>query len=212
MEIIWHGHSFFEISTKGVKITTDPFDKKIGLPVKKVKADILLISHNHYDHNNKEAISGEYFLIEGPGEYEVKGIYIEGIDSFHDEKEGRERGRNTIYKIELENFKICHFGDFGQKELTQEQKEKLENVEILMLPVGGIYTIGPKEAFEIVQEIEPKIVIPMHYSLPNLKIKLGKVDEFLKLMGIRSPKVLEKLTLKKGEKLPEETRVFILKP
>jgi len=211
MEIIWHGHSFFEILTKKVKIAIDPFDEKIGLSLKKVKADILLISHSHPDHNNKEAILGDYFLIEGSGEYEVKGIYIEGIESFHDEKKGKERGKNTIYKIEVENFKICHFGDYGQKELTQEQKEKLEEVEILMLPVGGVYTISAKEAFKIVQEIEPKIVIPMHYYLPHLKIKLEKVDHFLKMMGIKTLKPLEKLVLKKGGKLPEETKVVLLK-
>ena len=211
MEIIWHGHSFFEIQSKKTKIVIDPFSEKIGLLPPKVKADILLISHNHYDHNNKKTISGDYFLIEGPGEYEVKGIFIEGIESFHDEKGGKERGKNTIYKIEIEGFKICHFGDFGQKELTEEQKEKLEDLDILMVPVGGIYTISAKEAVKIVQELEPKIVIPMHYFLPKLKIKLDKVDKFLNLMGIKKIKPIEKLKLKKGERLPQETKVLLLK-
>jgi len=211
MEIIWHGHSFFQILTKRVKIAIDPFDPKIGLKLKKVKADILLISHSHYDHNFKKAILGDYFLIEGPGEYEVKGIFIEGIDSFHDDKGGKERGKNTIYKLEIEGFKICHFGDFGQKELTEEQKEKLEDLDILMLPVGGIYTISAKEAVKIVRELEPKIVIPMHYFLPKLKIKLDKVDKFLNLMGIKKIKPIEKLKLKKGERLSQETKVLILK-
>jgi L-ascorbate metabolism protein UlaG (beta-lactamase superfamily) len=212
MEIIWHGHSFFEIQSKKIKIAIDPFDEKIGLLPPKIKADILLISHNHYDHNNKKIISGDYFLIEGPGEYEIKGIFIEGVESFHDEKGGKERGKNTIYKIETEGFKICHLGDFGQKELTNGQKEKLENLDILMIPVGGIFTISAKEAIKIVQELEPKIVIPMHYLLPKLKIKLDPPEKFLKLMGIKALKPLEKLKLKKGEKLSEETKVILLKP
>ncbi len=212
MEIIWHGHSFFEIQSKKIKIAIDPFSEKIGLLPPKVKADILLISHNHYDHNNKKTISGDYFLIEGPGEYEVKGIFIEGIESFHDEKGGKERGKNTIYKIEIEGFKICHFGDFGQKELTNGQKEKLENLDVLMIPVGGIFTISAQEAMKIVRELEPKIVIPMHYFLLGLKIKLDPPEKFLKLMGVKSLKPLEKLKLKKGEKLSEETKVILLKP
>jgi L-ascorbate metabolism protein UlaG (beta-lactamase superfamily) len=151
-------------------------------------------------------------LIEGPGEYEVKGVFIEGISSFHDNKEGKERGKNTIYRIEIEGFKICHFGDFGQKELTEEQKEKLEDLDILMIPVGGVFTISAKEAIKIIQELEPKIVIPMHYSLPKLKIRLEPVENFLRLMGIKSLEPTEKLKLKKGEKLSTETRVILLKP
>jgi len=212
MEIIWHGHSFFEIQSKKAKIAIDPFDEKIGILPKKVKADILLISHDHYDHNNKKIILGDYFLIDGPGEYEVKGVFIEGIDSFHDDKGGKERGKNTIYKIEIEGFKICHFGDFGQKELSENQKEKLEDLDVLMIPVGGVYTISAKEAVKIVQELEPKLVIPMHYFLPKLKIKIDSVESFLKLMGIKKLKPVEKLVLKKGEKLEGETKVLVLEP
>lgn len=212
MEIKWLGHSFFYLTSKGIKIAIDPFSPEIGFKPKKVKADILLISHPHYDHNFKEAILGDYFLVDSPGEYEIKGIFIEGIDSFHDEKKGRERGRNIIFKLEIEGFTICHFGDFGQKELEREQKEKLENLDVLMIPVGGHFTISEKEAVQIVRELEPKIVIPMHYFLPGLKIKLNKVERFLDLMGAKEIKPQESFKLKKGEKLPEKIKVLLLKP
>ena len=210
MKIFWFGQAFFFIQTKEAKIAIDPFSPEIGILPPKVKADILLTSHEHFDHNFKRVIEGDYFLIDGPGEYEVKGIFIEGIDSFHDQKSGKERGKNTIYKILVEGFKICHLGDFGQKELLPEQKEKLQDIDILMIPVGGVYTISPGQAKKIVQELEPKIVIPMHYFLPGLKIKLAKLDEFLKEMGIKKVKTLDFLSLKKGEKLKEETEVVIL--
>jgi len=125
MEIIWHGHSFFEIKSREnknqLKIAIDPFSEEIGLKVPKVEADILLISHDHYDHNNKDAISGNYFLVDSPGEYEVKGVFVKAIKSFHDKVEGKERGENLIFLIETEDLRVCHMGDFGQKELEEKQ-------------------------------------------------------------------------------------------
>jgi L-ascorbate metabolism protein UlaG (beta-lactamase superfamily) len=210
MEIIWRGHAFFEILTKTKKIAIDPFSEKIGLKAPKIKTDILLITHDHYDHNEKKVVSGDYFLIDKPGEYEIGGIFIYGIESFHDDKEGKERGKNTIYVIEAEGLRICHMGDFGQKELTERQKEKLLSLDILMIPIGGVYTIGPKEAVKIINEIEPKIVIPMHYFVEGLKINLAKVDEFLKAFGEKKITPLESFKIKKGEVLPETTKIVLL--
>lgn len=212
MEIVWHGHSFFEIHTKEVKVILDPFSEKIGLKIpKNPKGDILLISHSHPGHSNKLAVAGEYFLIEEPGEYEIKNVFIEAIESYHDPKEGKERGKNLIFLVEIEGLRICHFGDFGQKELNDEQKRRIGNLDILLLPVGGISTIGPKEAIKIIKEIEPKIVIPMHYFLPSLKFKLERVEEFLKLMGVKKITPLEKFKVKKGEIFGEETNIILLK-
>jgi len=210
MEIIWRGHAFFEILTKTKKIAIDPFSAKIGFKPPKIKTDILLITHPHYDHNEKDTVSGDYFLIENPGEYEIGGIFIYGIESFHDENQGKERGKNIIYLIEAEDLRICHMGDFGQKELNFQEKEKLLPVDILMLPVGGNYTIGPKEAVQIIKEIEPKIVIPMHYYVEGLQIKLAKVDEFLKIFGEKKVAPIESLKIKKGDILPETTKVVLL--
>jgi len=216
MHIIWHGQSFFQIQVsynKGEQITLaiDPFDEAIGLKVPSLSADILLISHSHHDHSNKKAIKGTPFLIEGPGEYEVKGIFIQGIPSFHDNVQGKQRGQNTIYTIEAEDVRLCHLGDLGQKELTSEQIEEIGDVDILMIPVGGVYTINSKEANRIIAQLEPRIVIPMHYHLPKLKIKLEGVDKFLKEFGRKSITPQPKLLIKKKD-LAEETKLVVLQP
>ncbi len=229
MNIIWHGQSCFEIvailtKNNQVKIVIDPFPEEIGLKVPKMEADIVLTTHNHYDHNNIKAVSGNPFLIFGPGEYEVKNIFIQGISSFHDDKKGTERGKNTIYTIEFpkasvssqapatEGMKLCHLGDLGQKELTEEQLEKIGEVDILMIPVGGIHTISAKEAVKVMSQIEPKITIPMHYALAKLKIKMEGVDKFLKILGIKKIEPLPKLSIKKKDISPEEAKIILLKP
>jgi L-ascorbate metabolism protein UlaG (beta-lactamase superfamily) len=223
MQIFWKGQSCFQIiaapeKNNQVKIVIDPFSESAGLRLPKLEADILLITHGHEDHNNIKGVdpsagSGQGpFLIQGPGEYEVKGVYIKGIPSFHDEKEGRDQGENTIYIIEVEDLKICHLGDLGQKELTEEQVEGIGEIDILMMPVGGVYTISSKEALKVMSQIEPKITIPMHYALPKLKYKLEGVDKFLKILGIKSVAPEEKLTIKKKDISLEEVRVVVLNP
>lgn len=217
MVIIWHGQSCFEMfSSQGknnhVKIVIDPFSEDMGLKLPKMEADILLSTHQHQDHNNVKAVSGNHFLIQGSGEYETKGVYIQGIDSFHDASQGKERGQNTIYTFEVEDLRICHLGDFGQKELIPEQVEKIGEVDILMIPVGGVYTISAKEAVKIMSQIEPKIIIPMHYYLPKLKAKIEGVEVFLKSMGVKKIEALGKLSIKKKDILPEEAKIIVLKP
>lgn len=190
----------------------DPFSEELGLKEPKLAADILLITHDHKDHNNKKSVSGNPFLITGPGEYEVKETFIHGTSSFHDQKEGKERGVNTIYTIETEGMRLCHLGDLGQKELTPEQIERIGDIDILMIPVGGNYTIGSEEATKIISQIEPRIVIPMHYELPKLKVKLEGVENFLKAMGVKSLEPQPKFLVKKKDLPEEETRVVLLKP
>ena len=214
MHIIWHGQSFFQLQTslsKGEQTTIaiDPFEETIGLNVPSFTADILLITHDHADHNNKKTIKGAPFLVDGPGEYEVKEIFVQGIPSFHDEESGKKRGINTIYTLEVEEMRLCHLGDFGQKELTEDQLEQIGDIDILMIPVGGEFTIDAKGAAHIISQIEPKIVIPMHYALPKLKIKLDEVDKFLKEIGQKSVVPQPKLLIKKKD-LPLETQVVVL--
>ena len=217
MNIIWHGQSFFEIITKDregkeLKIVVDPFDESIGLKIPKTEAQILLITHQHSDHNNKKAISGSPFLVEEPGEYEINGVYIQGIPAFHDDSQGEERGVVTIYVIEAEGIKICHLGDLGQKELTPEQLDQIGDVDILMVPVGGVYTIGAKGASRIISQIEPKLVIPMHYQVPKLELKLNSLEQFLKEMGSPAVEIQKKLKIKDSDLPKEKTEIAVLEP
>ncbi|MFH1582422.1 MAG: MBL fold metallo-hydrolase [bacterium] len=217
MNINWHGQSCFSItSSKGkgenINIVIDPFDESTGLRVPKMEADVLLTTHDHKDHNNVKAVSGSPFLINGPGEYEVKEVFIQGIQSYHDESSGKDRGVNTIYTIETEDIKICHLGDLGQKELTPEQVEEIGEIDILMIPVGGNFTISAKEAGKIMSQLEPSIVIPMHYSISKLKIKLDSIDAFLKAVGVKKPEALAKLSIKKKDLIPEEAKIIVLNP
>lgn len=176
----------------------------------------MLSTHGHEDHNNIKGVKSVSpdgaFVITGPGEYEVKDIEIQGIASFHDEKQGKERGQNTIYKIVAEDIRICHLGDIGQAELTAEQVERIGDTDILFVPVGGVYTVDARGALKIVNQIEPRIVIPMHYMLPGLRFKLDKVDEFLKEMGVKNIEPQNKLSLKAKDLSSEETKVVVLTP
>ena len=215
MKIKWYGQSLFELIAKFQKdekviLVIDPFDKKLGLKVPKLRADILLISHDHYDHSNIKAVSGDFLLIDGPGEYEVKGVRVNGISAFHDDSLGKERGKVTIFTIEMEEIKLCFLSDLGQKELTQQQLEEIGEVNILMLPVGGKYTIGAKEASSVINQIEPQIVIPMHYKIPGLNVKLEGVDNFLKVTGMKDSERISVLSIKKKDLLEGETKIIVL--
>lgn len=220
MHIIWKGQSCFQLllsQQKGeqVKVVIDPYSEEIGFKLPKLEADILLVTHDHYDHNNIKAVEGapqEPFLINSPGEYEIKDVFIQGIPSFHDEKNGKERGQNTIYTIEAEELRMCHLGDLGQHELTPEQIEKIGNIDILMVPVGGGYTLDAKGATRVIAQIEPRIAIPMHYHIPKLKMKLDELDKFLKEMGQKSTEPQPKLLIKKKDLVAEETKVQVLTP
>lgn len=217
MQIVWKGQSCFQIITSQgknhqVNIVIDPFAESVGLRLPKLEADILLVTHQHHDHNNIKAVSGSPVLIDGPGEYEIKEVFIQGISSFHDSSLGKERGLNTIYVIESEGLRVCHLGDLGQKDLASDQLEKIGEVDILMIPTGGVYTISAKEAVKILSQIEPNITIPMHYQIPKLKAKLDGLEKFLKTMGVKKLEPLSKLTIKKKDISPEEAKIVLLKP
>lgn len=216
MNIVWKGQSCFQIATQKnktpVNITIDPFGPEIGLRPPTQAADIVLVTHDHTDHNNVKSVGGEPFVVEGPGEYEIKGVFIQGILSWHDSQEGKQHGQNTIYTIESEDLRICHMGDIGQKELTDEQLQKIGEVDILMIPVGGNYTVSEKEAMKIMSQIEPKITIPMHFHVPKLKAKVDGVEKFLKSLGLKSVKPEQKLSVKKKDILPDEAKVVVLEP
>lgn len=217
-KITWAGQSCFQISVSNSKdhsadVVIDPFNEEaVGFKLPNLSADVALVTHDHKDHNNIKGLKGEPFVIDGPGEYEVKGVFVRGIPSSHGDGSGKDKGVNTIYVFEAEDMKFCHLGDLGQKELTDEQLEKIGQIDILMIPVGGTYTISSAEAPKIIGQIEPKIVIPMHYALPKLKMELDDVAKFLKAMG-KSATPQEKYSIKQKD-LPKEgmTEFVVLQP
>jgi L-ascorbate metabolism protein UlaG (beta-lactamase superfamily) len=216
-KIYWAGQSCFEISVSNSKdheanIVIDPFDEETGLKLPNMTADILLVTHNHHDHNNVKGVKGSPFVINGPGEYEVKGVFVQGITSFHDDVSGKEKGKNTIYVLEAEEMRFCHLGDLGQKQLTDEQVDKIGAVDVLMVPVGGEYTIDSPSAQKIIGQIEPRIVIPMHFAISKSS-ELDGVDKFLKTMGKPSVAPQDKLVVK-GSTMPKEgaMEIVVLQP
>jgi L-ascorbate metabolism protein UlaG (beta-lactamase superfamily) len=174
------------------------------------RADIVTISHEHPGHSFGAGVKGEPRVLSGPGEYEIKGIFVTGIPTAHDKRGGKDRGRNTVYVIEMDGLTICHLGDLGHVP-SQTQAEALGNVNVLLLPVGGVTTIGGTEAAEVVSLLEPQIVIPMHFMLPELSFKLDSPAKFFKQLGTTPPKPLPSLKVTR-DSLPSETLVVMLEP
>ncbi len=209
MTINWFGHSCFRIEAKEGSILIDRFyEEKTGLKPPKIKDDIVLVTHEHQDHNNIEGLTPEAFLINTPGEYEKKGIAIRGISSYHDKSQGKERGLNTIYVIKAEDMTICHLGDLGQEKLDGSQVEEIGDVDILLVPVGGNYTINYKEAIEVIGQIEPKIIIPMHYKVKDLKVEVEGPEKFVKELGL-TPEKVDKYKIAKKLLPLEEMRLVM---
>lgn len=214
MDITYLGHSSFKIKTKTGTLIADPFDSKmVGLKYSGGEAEVATISHDHKDHNAVERISGIKKVFTGPGEYEVSGISIIGFKTYHDNKKGEERGKNTVYVYEAEGLRLAHLGDLGHM-LDEEMIDEIGDVDVLMIPVGGEYTIGPKEACELISKIEPYFVIPMHYKVEGmdsgLSEKLLPVENFLKESGLMTEN-LPKFSIKKEDILESEnTKVIVL--
>jgi L-ascorbate metabolism protein UlaG (beta-lactamase superfamily) len=213
MTTTWYGQACFKIQSGDTVIAIDPFAKEIGLTPPRFQAHLALVTHDHYDHNNVSSLGGEPFTITSPGEYEVRGVYVRGIETYHDASGGKERGLNTVYTIDVEGIRIAHLGDFGEAELRNETLEQLGDVTVLMLPVGGTYTIDAGVAVKIVNSVEPRYVIPMHYKIPGIKANLASVDAFLKEVGATKVQPQDKFILKKKDIGSEDkqTEVILLK-
>lgn len=215
MDIYWGGQASFRLKGKTATVILDPFDPDfVGLKFPKDwQADVVLSSHEHQDHNNTSSISSPKgaspAVFKDPGEYEVGGVVITGISSFHDNSSGSERGLNTIFHLMFDNLNIVHLGDLGQSRLSEEQIIQIGEVDILLVPVGSVYTIDGKAAAEIVSQLEPKIIIPMHFFLEGLKFELDGVEKFLKEMGVENVTPQPKLSVTK-DRLPEEPQVVVL--
>lgn len=210
MVISWYGQSCFRLENKGVSVLIDPFSKDIGLRPPRLNDNIFLVTHEHFDHSNIADAPADSFIVRGPGEYEKSGVYIEGIPSYHDNDNGKERGLNTIYAIKFDDIRLCHLGDLGQHQLTDIQIETIGDVDVLFIPVGGKYTIDGVEAAEIVKQIEPKIIIPMHYKVPGLNIDIEGPQKFIKEIGIK-PQEVENLKIAKKTLPIEEIELVVFK-
>jgi L-ascorbate metabolism protein UlaG (beta-lactamase superfamily) len=209
MEITWYGHACFRLHRRGgPTIITDPYDDSVGYVLPRLRAEIVTISHDHGDHNHLEGVRGSPRVFNAPGEYEVQGIFITGIPTYHDDKQGQERGRNTVFVFDFDGVTICHLGDLGEP-LSQSQAEAMGNVDVLLVPVGGVYTINASRAGEVVSLLEPRLVIPMHYKTKALNLSLSSEDPFLKEMGAEDVVPRESLSVTKTN-LPEETEVVVL--
>ena len=211
MLISYHGHSEFMLEGKyGFSLLTDPFDAHVGYPMEEVRADIVTCSHGHGDHAFTEKVTGNPVIIQEAGVWQAgPDVKITAIPSFHDEVQGAKRGNNLIMKIETEGLSIAHLGDLGTP-LSPEQKEALGEIDLLFLPVGGFYTIDAGTAYEIVQNLKPRIVIPMHYKTKvNADWPIAEAKDFLQLMGCEKLAPLPLLRVTKGD-LSQQPSVVLL--
>jgi L-ascorbate metabolism protein UlaG (beta-lactamase superfamily) len=208
MEITWLGHSCFLIRGKEKTIITDPCHPDLGYRLGEPKADIVTLSHFHRGHSYIEGVADDPKQIKGPGEYEIGGTFITGVASFHDNKKGEVRGKNTIYIIEIDDITLCHLGDLGHP-LDSHLIEELGDIDILFLPAGEVSTIPIDTAVEIVRQLEPPIVIPMHYKTEAFTGNLSPVNKFLDKMRMRGLEARPKLSINSSS-LPTTTQTIVL--
>ncbi len=211
MEILWLGHSCFQLRGKNVTLITDPYSPQPGYSLGKVSAPIVTISHNHNGHNYAGGVGGDPRVVHGPGEYEISDVLITGVPSFHDDKRGQEHGRNTIYVIHIDDLVICHLGDLGHT-LQEDQLEEVADADILLVPIGGHHTINATQAAEVISQVEPHIVIPMHYHVSaseGSRDTLDPLDKFCREMGVDMQNTQPKLVVTRNS-LPASMQVVIL--
>ncbi len=211
MEITWYGHSCFRISERAqTTVVCDPFDShQVGYEPLKLKADIVTISHDAPSHNFLKAVKGSPYVITGPGEYEVGGVFITGVSTNGHSKKNTDITPNALYLIEYNGINLVHLGDMDQVP-TQSQVEELGPVQVALVPVGGGSSLSANKAAEVISLLEPNIVIPMHYATAASTIPLEPISKFLKEMGLSEVETLTSLKINAGEALPEETRVVVL--
>ncbi len=212
MEITWYGHACFEITTSTTTIVTDPYDKSLGLSLPQLQADIVTVSHNNPRHNAIHLIEGNTRQLNRPGEYEINQVFIIGDALYPPTTKTKQTAddRNIVFIYEFDGLTLCHMGDIRHVP-TQSQVESFVNVDILLVPVGDGKSLSAAQASEIIGLIEPAIVVPMHYYLPNITIPLDPLDKFLKEMGLPATEPLPKLKLSQGN-LPAETQTIVLAP
>jgi L-ascorbate metabolism protein UlaG (beta-lactamase superfamily) len=211
MEITWLGHSCFRLRGKEVTVLTDPVGPQLGYALGRVSAQIVTVSHDHPGHNNVAAVGGNPRVLRGPGEYEVQDVLITAVASYHDAERGQRLGRNTIFLLHIDDLAVCHLGDLGHV-LTDQQREEMGDVDVLLVPVGGKNTINAAQAAEVISQVDPRIIIPMHYATAATEGKvegLDPVEKFCREMGVEVVEPQPKLAVTRGT-LPAEPQIITL--
>ena len=210
MDVTWLGHGCFRLRGRNAAVVTDPYPPAIGLKLSRMDADLVTISHEHENHNYTQVVRDGAYEIHGPGEYEVAGVSVIGVPTYHDAEKGTKHGRNTVYLIEIDDVRVCHLGDLGHK-LEDAEAEAVASPDVLLVPVGGLTALNAAQAAEVVRQLEPRYVVPMHYAIPGLKLQLDPIDRFLKEMGVAAAEAQPKLAVQRssGE---YDTKVVVLEP
>ena len=211
MDVTWLGHGCFRLRGRGAAVVTDPYPPAIGLKLARMDAESVTISHEHDNHNFTQVVRDGAYEIRGPGEYEVAGVSVIGIPTYHDAEKGAKHGRNTVYLIEIDDVRVCHLGDLGHK-LDDAESEAVASPDVLLVPVGGRATMTAAQAAEVVRQLEPRYVVPMHYAISGLKLELDPIDRFLKEMGVTSAEPQPKLAVQKSSGAEYDTKVVVLEP
>jgi L-ascorbate metabolism protein UlaG (beta-lactamase superfamily) len=209
LDVTWLGHGCFRLRGRGAAVVTDPYPPAIGLKLQRLEANLVTVSHEHENHNYTQVVRDAY-EIRGPGEYEVAGVSVIGVPSYHDAEKGARHGRNTIYLIEIDDVRVCHLGDLGSA-LDDAEAEATSAPDVLLVPVGGRTVINAAQAAQVVRQLEPRYVVPMHYAIPGLKLELDPLDRFLKEMAVTAAEPQPKLSVQasSGE---YDTKVIVLEP
>ena len=216
MKIKWYGHASFLItSDAGIKIITDPYEPGAydgGIAYDPIgdAAEIVTVSHDHADHNYVQGIKGDPQVVKGPGHHTAEGITFEGYGTFHDPSGGKERGKNTMFVFTVDGVTVCHAGDLGHK-LSPKDAEALGPLDVLMLPIGGVFTLDPKEATDVTALLAPKIVIPMHFKTPKCGFPIAPVEEFLEGKALVDRTGQSEIAINTAD-FGGETRVVVLDP
>lgn len=208
MDVTWLGQSCFRLRGRAAAVVTDPYPPAVG-PRLRLDANLVTVSHGHEGHSHVQSVRGAY-EINGPGEYEVAGVTVFGLPTFHDAHQGAEHGRNTVYVIELDDVRVCHLGDLGHP-LDDHALEAIGNVDVLLVPVSGGCTLDGAKAAEVVRQVEPRYVVPMHFGHPAIRKELAPVDRFLNEMGVPEAEPQTKLSVQ-ASSAEAETKVVVLEP
>ena len=211
MDVTWLGHGCFRLRGRAAAVVTDPYPPAVGLKLARMDAEVVTVSHEHDNHSFTQVVRDGAYEIRGPGEYEVAGVSVIGIPTYHDDEKGAKHGRNTVYLIEIDDVRVCHLGDLGHK-LEDAEAEAVTTPDVLLVPVGGASAMNGAQAAEVVRQLEPRYVVPMHYAIPGLKLKLDPIDRFLKEMGVTVSEAQPKLAVQKSSVTEYETKVVVLEP